>query len=81
LSVGDNSAESMHVPSSSDAARLRAAIARDQATHWCGLVWEPTCSKKDLDQRMSRWIWWAGTAWALGARPAENDKSLALDGR
>jgi hypothetical protein len=81
LSVCVESAESMPTPSFSDAARLRAAIARDQATHWCGLAWEPACAKQELDRRLSRWIWWAGTAWALGARPAENDKSLALDGR
>jgi hypothetical protein len=47
----------MSVPSYAEAARLRAAVARDQAAHWRRLLWEPARTKKQLDKRERLWFW------------------------
>ena len=85
MSVGDKPGEDSHVPTHDEAARLRAAIARDQAAHWRRLLWEPTSTKREFDRRESLWIWWGNTAWAtrlaLRGGAVSRDKGLSLDGR
>jgi hypothetical protein len=51
------------IPSSTDAARMRAAIARDQTSHWRRLFWEPARTKKELDRRERMWFWWGSIGW------------------
>jgi hypothetical protein len=51
------------MPSISEAARLRAAIAREQTSHWRRLVWEPARTKKELDRRERLWFWWGSIGW------------------
>jgi hypothetical protein len=53
----------MSSPSFTDAARLRAAIAKDQTVHWRGRFWEPARTKKELDLRERLWFWWGSTGW------------------
>ena len=53
----------MTTPPSTDALRLRAAIARDQTKHWRRLFWEPAPTKRELDRRESLWFWWGSTGW------------------
>jgi hypothetical protein len=42
---------------------MRAAIARDQTSHWRHLFWEPAQTKKELDRRERLWFWWGSTDW------------------
>jgi hypothetical protein len=56
----------MSAPTYTDAARLRAAVARDQAAHWRRLLWEPARSKKELDKRERLWFWWGSIGWQAG---------------
>jgi len=51
------------MPSYIAAARLRAAIAKDQTAHWRRLFWEPVRTKKELDRRERLWFWWGGIGW------------------
>jgi hypothetical protein len=53
----------MVMPSITEAARMRAAIARDQTVHWRRLFWEPARTKKELDRRERLWFWWGSTGW------------------
>ena len=53
----------MSGPSYTDAARLRAAIARDQTVHWRRLFWQSARTKKELDRRERLWFWWGSTGW------------------
>jgi hypothetical protein len=54
---------SVAIPSITEAARLRAAIARDQTSHWRRLFWEPARTKKELERRERMWFWWGSTGW------------------
>jgi len=51
------------MPSITQAARLRAAIARSQTQHWRNLFWQPAPTKKELDRRESLWFWWGSVGW------------------
>ncbi len=51
------------ITSATEAARLRAAIARDQTSHWRQLFWEPARTKKELGRRESLWFWWGSNGW------------------
>jgi hypothetical protein len=53
----------MSTPSLTDAARVRAAIARDQTSHWRRLFWEVAPSKKELNRREGLWFWWGSIGW------------------
>lgn len=53
----------MTVPSITEAARMRAAIARSQTQHWRRLFWEPARTKKELEHRERMWFWWGSTGW------------------
>jgi hypothetical protein len=53
----------MSMPSFTDAARVRAAIAKDQTVHWRRLFWQPAPNKKELDRRERLWFWWGSTGW------------------
>ncbi len=53
----------MSGPSYTDAARLRAAIARDQTVHWRRLFWQPAFTKKELEKRERLWFWWGSIGW------------------
>ena len=53
----------MSIPSYEEAARLRAAIARDQTAHWRHLFWQPARTKKELDRRERLFFWWGSTGW------------------
>jgi hypothetical protein len=56
----------MSIPSFTDSARLRAAIAKDQTVNWRRLFWEPAQparTKKELDRRERLWFWWGSTGW------------------
>jgi hypothetical protein len=46
------------IPSVTEAARVRAAVARDQTTHWGRLLLEPAHTKKELDRRERLWFRW-----------------------
>ena len=48
----------MRLPTTPEGFRLRAAIARDQTSHWRQLFWEPARSRKELDRRERLWHWW-----------------------
>jgi len=60
----------MSVPSFEDAARLRAAIAKDQTVHWGRLFWQPARTRKELEKRERLWFWWGSIGWqaVLAAR-------------
>ena len=53
----------MTVPTFQQASRLRAAVARDQTSHWRRLFWEPARTKRELDRRERLWFWWGSTGW------------------
>ena len=53
----------MSAPTYTDAARLRAAIAKDQTAHWRRLFWQPARTKKELSRRERLWFWWGSTGW------------------
>lgn len=53
----------MSIPSFTDAACLRAAIAKDQTVHWRRLFWQPAPTKKELDRRERLWFWWGSIGW------------------
>ena len=65
------------------AARLRAAIARDQTTHWRRLFWQVAPTKKELDRRERNWFWWGSIGWQaeLAARgiPISRERSFARE--
>jgi hypothetical protein len=48
------------IPSITEAARLRAAIARDQTSHWRRLFWKPARTKRELERRERMWFWRGG---------------------
>ncbi|HVC76221.1 MAG TPA: hypothetical protein VND96_06865 [Candidatus Micrarchaeaceae archaeon] len=50
-------------PSITDVARQRAAIARDQNTHWRKALFQPAKTKKELDRCERLWFWWGGIGW------------------
>jgi hypothetical protein len=56
----------MNVSPVTDAARMRAAIARDQTSHWRRLFWEAAPTKKELDRRERLWFWWGSIGWQAG---------------
>ena len=53
----------MSIPSYTDAARMRAAIARDQTAHWRRLFWQPARTKRELENRERLWFWWGSIGW------------------
>ncbi len=66
----------MTMPSLTEAARLRAAIARAQTQHWRHLFWQPAPTKKELERRESMWFWWGSIGWQaeLAARGVGLDR-------
>ncbi len=48
----------MSRPTYEQAAKLRAAIARDQRLHWWRLFWEIAPTKRELERRERLWMWW-----------------------
>ena len=50
-------------PSTAQAWRMRAAIARDQTSHWRRLFWEPARTKAELERRERLWFFWGSLGW------------------
>jgi hypothetical protein len=50
----------MTLPTTTQGWRLRAAIARDQTTHWRRMFWAPARTKRELARREQLWFWWGG---------------------
>lgn len=53
----------MKALSITEAARLRAAIAREQTVHWRRAFWQTAPTKKELDRRERLWFWWGSIGW------------------
>jgi hypothetical protein len=50
-------------PTITDAARLRAAVARDQTAYWRKALFQPARTKKELDRYERLWFWWGSIGW------------------
>jgi hypothetical protein len=59
------------------AARMRAAIARDQRLHWWRLFWESAPTKRELERRERLWMWWGSIEWA--ARQAARGVTISRE--
>ena len=46
------------MPSTTEAARIRHAIARDQRQRWWDLWWQPAPTKRESDRRERLWFRW-----------------------
>ena len=63
----------MRLPTTADGYRLRAAIAREQTTHWRQMFWAPARTKRELARREQLWFWWG----SVGFHAEMEAKTLA----